>query len=150
VVGMSKIDPMKTWLLNIRSPTTREQYVARFKRFLKFTKSTPEKLIAMAEEKGGLRQVDSLTKMFWEDLIQKGYTKNSANTIMQAARSFFSYDVGRLPRVPSGFTTEDPAFEQRNEFWSAYPYVWQNVSFNARRSSVLRWIGILWLCRFGE
>jgi hypothetical protein len=89
---MPKSSCIDNWLVNLSSDTTRKQYSRWFMQFLAFSKSTPEKLILKADTKKGRREVDTLTKMFYEELLKQGYAKSSVVTILFSIRSFFVYN----------------------------------------------------------
>ena len=116
---MEKLDPVDEWLINFTSEKTKRGYRYWFNKFLRFTHKTPKELLDATETRDGRRQVDLLTKQFFNQLVAEGYSKLSANIAMNSVRSFFKYCGERLPPIPESFAPpKEPTYEQRKSLSS--------------------------------
>ncbi|RLI29069.1 MAG: hypothetical protein DRO46_03160 [Candidatus Hecatellales archaeon] len=117
---MEAYDSVRNWLSNFPDrPNTRRSYLLWLSRFVRWTGKDPDLLIKEAERSPG--KAHSQLKSFYNYLIERGLSSNTAILAYQALRSFYRWNEISLGRRPRGF-------RGRAEYASSYVLTQEDVA----------------------
>jgi integrase len=111
---------VKRWISNFPDrPNTRRSYLIWLSKFSLWIGKDPDVLIADA--KSDSSETHDLLKTFYNYLLEKGFSSNTAVLAYQALRSFYRWNEINLGRTPRGF-------KGRVEYASSYVLSQEDVA----------------------